>query len=184
MRCFLRLAVLAVLASGCVGGGAATTRPAPRVVTVPDVVHPGGEPRTFGISADRAGVVLHSAHLRLALRGPFRFGSFFGQPIVMHQSPAPGTRVPAGTPVRLTIEQDRGVVLCAPGPRTVPYVVGKTFAQAEQALGEVAFGGTFPPLRSSGVIRWEDAYRVSAQSISARIPIAPCTSVTLRLRLA
>jgi beta-lactam-binding protein with PASTA domain len=177
----VQLAVLAVLAPGCLGGsGSGTPR---QIVTVPDVVHPGGEPRTFGISADQAGAALHRAHLRLAIRGPFHFGSFWGEPIVMRQSPAAGARVRAGTPVRLVVEQDRGTAICASGRRTVPDVVGTTLTEAERALDEIGYGGTLPPLPPSGVTRWEDAYRVSAQSIPAGTRVAACTSVRLRLRV-
>ena len=182
MRKTVQLAVLAVLASGCLSGsGSGSTR---QIVTVPDVVHPGGEPRTVGISAAQAGAALHRAHLRLAIRGPFQFGSFWGEPIVMRQSPAAGARVRAGTPVMLVVEQDRGTAICSSGRRTVPDVVGTTVAQAERALGEIAYGGTLPPLPPSGVTRWEDAYRVSAQSITPGTRIPSCTSVQLRLRLA
>jgi beta-lactam-binding protein with PASTA domain len=182
MRNPFPLAVLAVAASGCLGGTAGGT--APQIVTVPDVVHPGGEPRTIGISADQAGAALHHANLRLAIRAPFQFGSFWGEPLVMRQSPAAGVRVPAGTPVALVVEQDRGTAVCASGRRTMPDVVDTTLTQAERALGEIAYGGTVPPLPPSGVTRWEDAYLVSAQSIPAGTRVAPCTSVRLRVRLA
>jgi beta-lactam-binding protein with PASTA domain len=181
----LQLAVLALLGSGCLGGAAGppgTHEPRP-IVTVPDVVHPAGEPDAIGVSADAAGAVLHRAHLRLAIPRQFRLSSFWGDPLVMHQSPAAGARVPAGTAVTLAVQQDPGTAVCVTGRRAVPEVVGETFADAERSLGEIAFSATLPPLPPSRLSRWEDAYRVTSQSIPPGTRIDPCESVRLQVRL-
>lgn len=174
------LAALVLLASGCLGGTAA--HPAPHMVTVPDVAHPPGDPTATGVSADAAGAELRRVHLRLAIAGPFQVSSFWGEPLVVRQSPAAGARVPAGTPVRLVIRQEPGAAICPAHRHVISDVVGDTLAQAERTL-EVAFFGTMPPLPPSGVTRWEDAYRVSSQSVPAGARVAACTSIRLRLRL-
>ena len=187
MRIPLCLAALVALTPGCLGGagGAPVTHPTARTVSVPDVVHPAGDPTATGVSADAAGETLHRAGLLLSIDGPFRLSGFWGEPLVVGQSPQAHARVPAGTPVRLAIMQEQGVALCTVGRRVVPDVMGDTLAEAQRRLGAIAYSaGPIPSLPPTSVTRWEDAYRVSHQSIRAGTRVAPCTTVRLRVRLA
>jgi beta-lactam-binding protein with PASTA domain len=176
MRSSFLLAGPIALASGCFGGASGSNAP-PRMVAVPDVVRPAS------VAADEAAAALHRAGLRIAIRGPFSISSYSDQPLVVSQFPAPGTRVPAGTAVRLAAELERGTVICPIRRRVASDVVGETLAQAERALG-VAFSAVIPPLPPSRVTRWEDAYRVSSQSIAPGSSIAPCATVRLQVVLA
>jgi beta-lactam-binding protein with PASTA domain len=183
MRRSFPLAALTLLASGCLGGGGgAAAIHAPRhMVSVPDVVHPAGEPDAIGVSADAAGTALHRAQLRLSIRRPFLVSSFWGRPLVMSQSLAAGVRVPAGTPVTITVRQEPGPSICVAHRHVVSDVVGETLTRAEQEL-PVALSATLPPLPPSRVTRWENAYRVTSQSSPAGTRAAPCTSIRLRVR--
>jgi hypothetical protein len=122
MRIPLCLVALVALAPGCLGGagGPPATHPTARTVSVPDVVHPAGDPTATGVSADAAGEALHRAGLLLSIDGPFRLSGFWGEPLVVGQSPQAHARVPAGTPVRLAIVQEQGVALCTVGRRPCP----------------------------------------------------------------
>jgi beta-lactam-binding protein with PASTA domain len=187
MRIPVHLAALVVLVSGCLGGagGAPVVHPTPVIVSVPDVIHPAGDSTAIGVSADDAGAALHRAGLRLSITGPFRISSFWGEPIVIRQLPRAHARVFAGTTVRLSIRQEPGTAVCLAIRHVVPDIVGATLERAQRRLGAIAFSvASVPPLPPTSLTRWEDAYRVSSQSIPAGTRIGPCTSVRLRVRLA
>jgi hypothetical protein len=183
----LWVALLAIATSGCFGGDAekggssragSTSEPGDAVapsaaedgfVTVPAATREG-----VATAIDEVFRELRDAGLRVATTSAhlpgsdvgIPFGSAEGLPWVTEQRPDAGTRVKAGSVVRLRVVPGGPFLLPRPPPESsVPDLTGLTL---REALPRIRSAGIFwrtvlPPLPPSRAAEFLDAYRVTSQ---------------------